>query len=387
MKWRFRMTDRWRRALVVLAVLVSTKAAWVWGCSRTSALGDADMFERRAQVLHRITSESYASDFAVTPGGVFGSEWRLVTLSMGTTAMVNVAFTHPETRAEALAACDKALEHALDPRTRAFEVHQWGSDPLEDLDGPHGHIGYLGHLAFMLGACRSIGLETQHAALHEQLVETITRRMAKSPSRHVATYPGEIYTADNSVGVAAVSLFHLVTNTPPRPVVREWVQYTRAHLLDADNELIVFRVTGDGRPAGKGRGSAAGYSSLYLPLIDTELAAHQRQRVAEHMLVDMPFGGRALREYARGVDGGSGDVDTGPLFFGVSPSATGFFLAGARHMQDDALTLSLLRTAEMAGFTGPCTGGRCYWLAPMVGDAIVLAARTATPWDRRYLEN
>ena len=92
----------------------------------------------------------------------------------------------------------------------------------------------------------------------------------------------------------------------------------------------------------------------------------------------------ALREYPRGVVG-SGDVDSGPALFGLSPAGTGFGLAGARHAGDVDAVLGMLRIAEVAGFTVPWRGGRAYLLAPLVGDAAVLAARTATPMDRRFL--
>jgi hypothetical protein len=71
--------------------------------------------------------------------------------------------------------------------------------------------------------------------------------------------------------------------------------------------------------------------------------------------------------------------------FGMSPAATGFALAAARHDGDDAWATGLLRTAEIAGFSVPCRGGRCYLLAPLVGDAIVLAMRTALLWDARHV--
>ena len=46
---------------------------------------------------------------------------------------------------------------------------------------------------------------------------------------------------------------------------------------------------------------------------------------------------------------------------------------------------ALLDTAEIAGFTFQWNGERRYLLAPLVGDAIVLAMKTACVWDRRYV--
>jgi hypothetical protein len=44
----------------------------------------------------------------------------------------------------------------------------------------------------------------------------------------------------------------------------------------------------------------------------------------------------------------------------------------------------LLRTAEMAAFTGSFRGRRQYLFAPLLGDVIILTARTMTKWDGRF---
>lgn len=364
-----------RIGTVVLALFVS-KALWVW-----AAEGD-DVATRRDHLLARTLSATYPDDHQLAPGGIYTSEWQLVTLSMTAATLANMAVTDPTTRADAQRACDTLVERILDPRIRAFEITAWGRDPLEDLNTDNGHIGYLGHLDFLLGACRTVGAAADHHALHRSVSEAIARRMAASPSAHLATYPGRIFTADNSVGVAALAIYDELTGASHANEIARWVEHSQNHLLDPQNGIIVFAVSPEGAPLGRGRGSAAGYNSFYLPFIDEALAAEQFERLREHLLVDLPFGAIGIREYSRGIDTG-GDVDTGPLLFGVSPSATGFAIAGARHHQDAALEAGLLRTAEIAGFTAPCRRGRCYLLAPLVGDAIVTAMRTATPWPAR----
>jgi hypothetical protein len=68
-----------------------------------------------------------------------------------------------------------------------------------------------------------------------------------------------------------------------------------------------------------------------------------------------------------------GDVDSGPLVMGVSPAATGFALGDAT-LRGRPERSGLLRTAELAGVS---VRGH-YLLAPLVGDSIMLAARTMT---------
>jgi hypothetical protein len=68
----------------------------------------------------------------------------------------------------------------------------------------------------------------------------------------------------------------------------------------------------------------------------------------------------------------------------LTPSGTGFAIAGALLNKDGAFLEELLRTSELAGFSVQRAGRRCYAIAPLVGDAILLAMKTAGPWDERY---
>lgn len=371
----------WKRAMVGALVLMMTKVVWFTRCAPTGTMAEdrEELLARRDHLLERTQSASFVDDHQLTPGGIFASEWQLVSLSMTASALANLAQTWPDLRTEHATACGRLVEQLLAPGVRAFERETWGSDPLEALDGTDGHIGYLGHLGVALAACRSLGVR-DHEALQGKVANAIARRMvAAAPSFHIETYPGQRYTADNSVGVAALALWDAQHGGEYRATIDAWVHFTREHLLDPSNGLIVFGVSSRGEPLGRGRGSAAGYNSFYLPFVDAELAREQRARMQDHLYVTLPFDAVGVREYTDGKTH-FGDVDTGPLVAGLSPSGTGFAMAAARYDGDAQRLRGLLRTAEGAGFTAPCTGGRCYLLAPLVGDAIVLAMRTATPW-------
>lgn len=83
-----------------------------------------------------------------------------------------------------------------------------------------------------------------------------------------------------------------------------------------------------------------------------------------------------VREYPAGVRGW-GDIDSGPVLFGVGVSATGFALAGARLHGDEASWRRSWRTATLFGLPIPARGGRWYLTGGALGKAILLAMLTA----------
>ena len=139
-----------------------------------------------------------------------------------------------------------------------------------------------------------------------------------------------------------------------------------------------------GTPSGIPRGSYAAWNNIYLYHVDRPLAREQYEGLRRHFLVRLPFGACAVREYPHGVRA-AGDVDSGPVLFGLSTSGTGFAVASARYFEDAAVLDGLLRTAEAVGSSFDSARGRRYLAAPLVGDAIMLAMKTAREWDGRFV--
>jgi hypothetical protein len=159
--------------------------------------------------------------------------------------------------------------------------------------------------------------------------------------------------------------------------------FIKQHLLDADG-MLRYNVSRSGQATGTARGVLQAWNSMWLPLIDEEFARQQYDRMNALLLARSRIGNfAAVREYPAGRTGPT-DLVSGPLIFGLSPTATGFAMGGASFWHDEAALCGFLRTAEAAGFTFSFAGQRRYSLAPLLGDAIILAARTMTRWDARF---
>lgn len=378
------MTRRRVGSLAVLLFPVAAKVLWMLAFfpDAPGLIGGgarADLLARYAYVAERVKDDPL-SDPLLPPDPRFSGEWAIVALSMTAGAAVQFALAGHVPVETARADLDAMIVQALRPEIREFDRAGWAEDPLASLAGTEGHVGYLGHLGMILGARRVLGGDVAPEVVdrHRAVVHAIVRRAEAGPHPFLFTYPGECYTADNAVAMAAVAVYDLVEGDDHTALYAKWVAYAEAKLLDPATGLLVSGVRRDGEPSGPGRGSWAGWNSYYLPFFAGDFA--DRQWAAAGALVQpVGLGLVALREFPPGVSG-SGDVDSGPVIFGLSPSGTGFAIAGARRREEVRTLRGFLLTAEGAGFSWQSGGRRHYLLAPVVGDAAILAMKTAQPW-------
>jgi hypothetical protein len=326
----------------------------------------------------------------LAPGAPFGGEWWLVEHSFAIAAATNLAFRFPASAPARRAEIERWLELMLAPEVRAFDTATWREDALESLEGPRGHVGVLGHLSWALGASCVSG-NPPHP-LSGPVATALHRRFSAAPDSLLETYPGEVYVPDNLVALAGLALLRRCEGEPVDPAVTRALERLQRQHLDAATGLFVFA---PGQPA---RGSGAAWTAYFLSFVDEALARDQFARLFGVFGQTLPFGALAVREWPAGVSKG-GDVDSGPLVFGLSPSATGFAMAGPALAGDSRRAGALQRTAEVVGVTGVSVRlgpdprasdplvHRRYLFAPLVGDAIVLATSTATPWTDRFLSS
>lgn len=386
----WRIVRRWIRIFLVIGVIkgCSFAAYRLDGPDLLSGKAKDDFLERRNYLVQKvIVDDEPLGLFARSLPEQFAGEWRIGAQSMTAAALTNLAILVPETKADAVARLGVLAERMGAPETRRFDTNRWAEDALRSLGAPRGHIGYLGHYLFVLGAHRLAGGGSQFDQRMHEIAESLSRRLQSSPIHLIETYPGEIYIPDNVVVFAALKNTDRALGSSYSKAVDAAIATAREKYLDPQTGVLVFSVATDGTVVQGPRGSGAGWNSFYLPFVDQAFAAEQSTRVIAHF-VDSPLGGiiSGVREYPRGVSG-AGDIDSGPVVLGLSCSGTGFFIAGLRRLGDAAHLRGFMRTAELAGTTISIAGERRYLFAPLVGDAILLAMMTSTDWEsiiRRY---
>lgn len=380
-----------RVPLLTIIALGLVKMAWfAWAAPAAAGAAidvkDPDVSARRDYLLGRVASESFGvADMPSAVASPYREELAIATLSTTSVALTNLAFRDPAQRQRSRDAVRRMLGRLLSDEIRRYDVLWWGEDAIDSLDGGNGHVGYLGHLNLTLGCYFLLGGDDpEMRALFAKVSAALARRLEASGSFHAESFPGWTYTADNVVVILSLRLHDLVNEPRYAELVSRWLAFTRAKLLDPAG-MMRYHVTRSGAAAGTARGVLQAWNSMWLPLIDEAFARDQYERMKSKLLAHAWFGHfAAIREYPPGETGPT-DLVSGPLIFGLSPTATGFAMGGAAYRDDRETLAGLLRTAEVAGFTVSFSGGRRYLTAPLLGDAIILAARTMTPWDARFV--
>lgn len=382
-----------RLVLVALLALPGLKAGWFFHC-RTDAgqairgQDRAELMARRAYLVSRVTAPDFGpQEFPSVLGAQFQGEWALVSLSMTALALAGLSQQFPDTAPAAEADLDRISERALTAELAAFDTRRWNEPALETLASDRGHVGYLGHLTLILAAREVSFPGGRHQRLLRELAAALARKIDHGPCGLAQTYPEELYLPDNAVALAALALAARAGSGPD--VAAGLLQTLHARYAAPTSGLLPFRLSAScqaidldrldrldrpDRPDRPDRSSGAAWSLLYLGLVDEGYLRRGYQAMREQFLARPLPGLWGLREWPQGVER-SGDVDSGPLPLGLSPAGTGFAIASARRLGDAWTLQRLLDTAELAGFSIEIGGRRRYMLAPLVGDAILLAAR------------
>jgi hypothetical protein len=273
----------------------------------------------------------------------------------------------------------RCVEHLLSPDVRAFDTRAWrGDDAIASLESGRGHVAYLGYRNLLLSLHRERWPEAPHAELNDRVTAALVARVLASPIGLIETYPGMSFPVDNSPALASVIVHQRATGTDHGDAIRHWETAMRERYIDATNGLLIQRVNAvTGVPVDKPRGSGTALAVYFLGLaqspLSAELFAAQKREMKGRFL---GFG--VAREYGR-LDSGGGDIDSGPIVFGYSMSATGFSLGGCRIHGDREWFAAIYANAAMVGAPMDRGDVRHFVVGGPLADAILFAMITAPP--------
>ena len=339
--------------------------------------GDRDEWEPLARhVAGWVERGVDASNFH-TGGARFDGEWALGTYQMAALGLGQVALEHPELADELRPAVADAAAALLEPDLRSFGTAAWGEGALDALDTDQGHA-YMGYLNMALGMHRLLEPDTELAGVHDALTEALARRLADAPHALIETYPGEAYPVDVASVAASIALHGRATGTDRGAMLAAWGTRYQELYVDPDSGLLIQAADAStGTAWDDPRGSGTALAAYFTAFVDAELSEDLYEGLRRSCRVT-PLGFGGMREHPHGIPGG-GDVDSGPVVFGVGTSATGFALAGARLHGDRETYEALFRTASLCGAPLRAGGRHRFLVGGSLGNAILLAMMTAGP--------
>ncbi len=312
----------------------------------------------------------------------FVGEWALVTHQMTALGLAQLCFSHPKWKDRYRKVVTAAATKSFLPEMRRFGTRAWhGEDALASLGSSHGHA-YLAYAALAVGMARLLdpSFPKNIARRHDALIAAYERRLLASPTGLIETYPGEAYPTDVAAVAAAIAVHGRATQTDHKKVLRHWADNVRRVQIDEKSGLIIQRMNAKtGGRSDAPRGSGTGLAAYFAGFADRALAAQLTVALDKHVSTFFGFG--AIREYAEGYDG-SGDIDSGPVVFGVAVSATGFALAPFRAFGYREAFRRIYRTVDLFGLlrdesgSGDAPPRSRFATGGPIGNALLLALLT-----------
>jgi hypothetical protein len=162
--------------------------------------------------------------------------------------------------------------------------------------------------------------------------------------------------------------------------VKRWLDDVRERLDPALGMLPHSAVAGTGDVQIGTRGLTAALQGRMLYEVDPDFARQQYRKMREHFAAEHLGILPGILEYRKGASG-SGDVDSGPLVFGFSGSASVVAIAAARLHGDRQLAEPLMVGAHAVGVPTGWGDSRRYGFGLLpVGEAFFVWSKTTRPW-------
>jgi hypothetical protein len=259
-----------------------------------------------------------------------------------------------------------------------------GTDPFNpELDPPFGvfYQGWVLRLQVGVALLGEAPLGEARAAEREALrarCAAVAAAFDRSPTPFLPSYAGMSWPVDAVVAAANLPACDRLAGTDTRATQARWLRLAQARVDPATGLLPHTADPLTGAPTSKPRGSSLSIIARTLHELDPAWGLTHYEGLQRRFFVTR-LGVPGVTEHEGG--GGDGDIDAGPLVFGVSLSATVVSAGAARLYEDDAFADAVLDVGEIVGL--PLTlGGEKRYAAGLlpVGDAF--GAWSTAPVER-----
>lgn len=277
----------------------------------------------------------------------------------------------------------KALHEALFAyQALDSQEAKWTFD--KEMDPEYG-IFYFGWKNYLLS--KILTLDTNFAG-HELYIKTFSQQcehlkkaLNKSDSPYLQSYDGQAWPADMFVAMAALNAYNQVIKPEYCHEVRLWLDKVQQR-LDPATKMVPHSANSEtGMPIQGSRGSSMSLVLRLLPEIDTVFAQRQFS-LFKNRFSTKALGLPTISEYPKGKKG-SGDIDSGPVVFGVGTAATIMMIGVYAKYGEAELSAMQYATINAFGFSTKWSGRKSYLFGQLpMADAFICWGRASSFHDK-----
>jgi hypothetical protein len=301
------------------------------------------------------------------------AEWPFMCCCYFGYGCVNLAQADSVMREEALTEIRWIIEALQTPRMSGFVKPHFGEPFSTNSIIPS--VFVHGHFLNLAMRYRQATQDVRYDAVIHRVAASLALAFENSPHGILKSYRKMYWVIDNLPALSALARYDQVYQKSLSLVRIRFLQSVKSHYLDPLNGLFCTYIDPDNALCLQGaRGISTMYGLHFLKDIDPALATQQYALAKRHFL-RTAFGLSAVREFPEGVEEWA-DVDSGPLVFGLGPSASGFAIGAAAVMGDHETAQQLLKASVLIGMPLFTQDQLEYTVMPPVGQAVIYFGKT-----------
>lgn len=275
-----------------------------------------------------------------------------------------------------------ALQEAL------FAYNQINSEkakePFDPTLNPKNGIFYLGWNNYLLSKILLLDSNFDQNKSYEKVFKNncdlIVTAIQNSKSPFLQSYQNQTWPADMFVALASLSNHDRLFNKKFKSFINKWVLDIKSK-VDPNTKLIPHKVNStDGKTIEGARGCSISLILRLLAEIDYDFSLEQ-YKLYKKNFVSTTFGLPSIEEYPVGIFG-MGDIDSGPVIFGVGFSGTIVSIGTLSVMGDYNLAEKQYKTINAFGLSYKSSNMKKYLFGQLpISDAFIAWSRTAQLHD------
>jgi len=287
-------------------------------------------------------------------------------------ACVNLGACDNKHREEYLSEGRWLIGALQNPKLTGFISEHFGPPFGENFSKPS--VFVHGLFLNLLMRYREVSGDKSFDVLAHRIASALSQSFARSPQGILPTYPNMWWLTDNLPALSALVRYDRVFGTNLAKVKALFLKSARTYYLDSNGLLASYIDPVAHRPLQCARGVEISYALHFLNDVDSAFA-QQQFAVAKQEFFRNAFGFAALREFPEGAEP-EPDVDSGFVLFGLGTAASGFGIAAAAVMGDEAMEEQLLKSSVLLGIPEFKNAELQYRAMPTVGQAVILFGKT-----------